>query len=181
MEKLTVTDQLYLKRVSVSDATDLFYIMSNERDRLREFLPFIDYTQKVSDTEEFIRSTINGDKDGLNSVYVIRYKEETVGLIGYKDTDAANKRTEIGYWLSPCFWGKGIVTQACATLIGHAFSQMDMNRVQLKIAIANSKSTAIAKRLGFTLEGQERDGELLSDGFTDLFIYSILKNEWTNR
>lgn len=178
MKQITITDKLYLKEISISDAPDLFAIMDNERDSLRKFLPFIDYTHKLSDTEEFIRSVENGGISGLNTVFVIKCNDNTAGLIGYKDTDMLNKRTEIGYWLSERFRGKGFVTQASQALIQHAFEKMDINRVQLRASVNNHKSIAVAKRLGLTLEGREREGELLVSGFTDLYLYSILKSEW---
>lgn len=54
-----------------------------------------------------------------------------------------------------------------------------MNRIQIKCAVGNSASIAVAERLGFVREGIERDGELLSgDAFTDLYIYSLLKREY---
>lgn len=180
MKKIAITESLYLKEVALDDASDLFYIMDSERDSLREFLPFIDYTQQLSDTEEFIRSVEEGGASKLDTVFVVKYEEKTAGLIGYKDTDALNKRTEIGYWLSERFRGKGLVTQACKALIQHAFTEMAIHRVQLKVAVNNHKSIAVAKRLGFTQEGRERDGELLASGFTDLYVYGILKSEWIN-
>ncbi len=178
MKQIAITSKLYLKEISLNDACDLFSIMDSERKSLREFLPFIDYTQQLSDTEDFIRSVEGGGISGLNTVFVIKYEEKTAGLIGYKDTDISNKRTEIGYWLSERYRGKGLVTQACRALIQHAFTEVGMNRVQLRISVNNHKSIAIAKRLALTLEGKERDGELLASGFTDLYLYSMLKSEW---
>lgn len=35
----------------------------------------------------------------------------------------------------------------------------------------------MAKRLGFTVEGIERDGELHSHGFVDLKVFSLLKED----
>jgi len=50
--------------------------------------------------------------------------------------------------------------------------------VQIKCAVGNLPSKNVPKRLGFKLEGIERQGELLSGNiFTDLEIFSKLKNE----
>jgi ribosomal-protein-serine acetyltransferase len=52
---------------------------------------------------------------------------------------------------------------------------MEMNRIQIKCANGNIPSKNIPKRLGFILEGIEREGELLCDGhFTNLEVYSLL-------
>jgi RimJ/RimL family protein N-acetyltransferase len=36
----------------------------------------------------------------------------------------------------------------------------------------------VAERLGFELEGIERDGELHSRGYIDLAVYSLLKKDF---
>jgi len=81
-------------------------------------------------------------------------------LVGLKDTDLINNKTEIGYWLSESFQHKGIITRSCKGLMDYAFKILGMNRVQLKAATENFKSQRVAERLGLSLEGIERDGEL---------------------
>jgi ribosomal-protein-serine acetyltransferase len=55
---------------------------------------------------------------------------------------------------------------------------MGINRIQIKCAVGNKLSSNITKKLGFKLEGIERQGELLMGGFfTDLEIYSKLKSD----
>lgn len=59
-----------------------------------------------------------------------------------------------------------------------AFEKMGINRIQIKCAVGNKLSSNIPKRLGFKLEGVERQGELLTGGvYTDLEVYSKLKSE----
>ena len=73
---------------------------------------------------------------------------------------------------------KGIITQSMRALVDFAFDELEMNRVQVKCAVANYASKNIPQRLGFQKEGIERDGELLTDGkFTNLEIYSLLKKD----
>jgi ribosomal-protein-serine acetyltransferase len=167
---------IQLKTVQMTDAAAIFNIIDNNRKHLREWLPFIDFTIVQKDTEEFIKAII--PQENINPVYVIIVNEETVGLIGYKGTDTANKKTEIGYWLAEKHQGNGIVTKACKTLINNAFSYMGINRIQIRAGVNNNKSCAIPKRLGFKFEGIERAGEFLNGVFIDLNVYSILKEEW---
>ena len=81
-------------------------------------------------------------------------------------------------WLSREFLGRGIMTRSVRTLCDFAFRELDINRIQIKCAVANTASRNIPQRLGFQLEGIERAGELLSGGvFTDLAVYSRLKGD----
>jgi ribosomal-protein-serine acetyltransferase len=54
---------------------------------------------------------------------------------------------------------------------------MKMNRIQIKVALNNSKSQAIPVKLNFHFEGIERGGELHENKFIDLRVYSLLANE----
>jgi ribosomal-protein-serine acetyltransferase len=66
-------------------------------------------------------------------------------------------------------------------LLYYAFEHLKVNRIQIKVAVDNLKSNRIPQKLGFTFEGVERDGELLvDDRFTDINVYSLLKNEFEN-
>ena len=71
------------------------------------------------------------------------------------------------------------MTSSVEALIDYAFNKIGINRIQIRVAIKNIPSRSIPERLGFSLEGIERDGELLVDNqFTDIAVYSLLKREY---
>ena len=176
---ITVNASIKLKQLELSDAPDIFRIIGSQREYLRKWLPFVDNTKEVTDTRLFIISTLDTPEKRSELTFVIHLNGKFVGIIGFKDTDKANKKTEIGYWLSEEYQKRGIVTQSVKRLMELAFEELGINRIQIKCATGNIPSKNIPQRLGFSLEGIERDGELLSDGvFTDLEVYSILKNDF---
>ena len=163
---IEVSDDIVLYQLSVDDIFKIFNTLNNEREYMREWLPFVDATKEIEDTGNYVRYVLQtADKQ-----FTIYYKDQFVGLIGFKDTDTDNKKTEIGYWLSQHAQGKGIMIQSVAKL---------MNRIQIKVAVGNDKSRRIPEKLGFQMEGIERDGELLVDNvFTDIAVYSLLRKEY---
>jgi ribosomal-protein-serine acetyltransferase len=175
---LLVDDDLILKEIQLSDANAIFEIIDHQREYLREWLPFIDYTRHIGDTRAYIHSVYDKPSDHRDMVFTIWFQGNAVGLIGLKGTDRDNHKTEIGYWLSEEMQGKGIVTRSCHRLIEYLFENMLMNRIQIRVGTANEKSKNIPKRLGFKFEGIERCGELLNTGFTDLEVYSMLITEF---
>ena len=77
--------------------------------------------------------------------------------------------------------GHGIMTRCVRHLCEWAVSERGMNSIRIRCAAGNAPSNAIPRRLGFTLEGVEREGELMADGqYVDLNVYSILKREIEN-
>ncbi len=176
--RLQVDTELELKQLEQSDSIDIFNTINNQREYLGKWLPFVAFTKEISDTEKFVDSVINAGEDRFEYIFAIRKSNEFVGIIGFKDTDKQNKKSEIGYWLSEKYQKQGIVTKSVDKLCDFAFNKLQINRIQIKCAVENTSSKNIPKRLGFRFEGIERQGELLTgDFYTDLEIYSKLKSD----
>ena len=175
-EKLIVNEEIYLKIVDENDVDAIFDTIDSEREYLGEWLPFVKYTQEQTDTIQFVDSLQNTPMKDLT--FAIYCGDDFAGLIGLKDPDYDNKKAEIGYWLAYAFQHQGIITQSAKRLIQYAFDDLGLNRIQLKAATENIKSQNVAKRLGFTLEGIERDGELHERGFVDLMQFGLLKKDF---
>jgi ribosomal-protein-serine acetyltransferase len=173
-----ITDEINIREICLSDTRDIFYAIDSQREYLGKFLPFVKTTRTARDTESFIKSIVDTPRLFRELVFVIHYKGEFAGLIGFKGTDRLNKKTEIGYWLSEPFQKKGIISKSADFLTKYAFEELDINRVQIKCAVTNQASIAVPKKLGYTFEGIERAGELLSnDEFVDAEVWSKLKTD----
>ena len=172
---MKITDEISLKPLQVNYASKIYDTIDAQREYLGKWLPFVADTTSVEVTQSFVDSAVNSN----DKTYTILKGKRFVGLIGFKATDIANRKTEISYWLSEDHQGQGIMTLSVDRLCKYAFEELEMNRVQIKCAIGNIPSRNIPLRLGFKLEGIERAGELFPDGnFADLEVYSCLKDEY---
>lgn len=177
MNKLTVSDEIILSKVTLSDANNLYAILDEHRKHFRRWLPFVDYLMDVSEMEDYVKSIEDSDKSG-DHVFVIIYKGDLVGLVGLKDSDYFNNSTEVGYWLSPNYEGKGIMTLSVNKIVDYAFNSLDMHRIQLRCAEKNEQSEAVALRTGFIYEALIHDGELMVDGsYANLKLYYQLNTK----
>ena len=173
-----VSDHIVLKEIELSDSIDVFNTIDTQRKYLGQWLPFVEYTQAVDDSRDFIQSVLDTLIETRDLTFIVQYDGSFAGLIGFKGTDKANKKSEIGYWLSDGYQKNGIMTDSVKALMEYAFSKMNMNRIQIRCGVGNQPSRNIPRRLGFHFEGIERAGELFPDGrFIDLEVYSKLKDE----
>ncbi len=177
MNQFTVNDKIRLEAVNLSMTDQIFTAIESNREFLGRWLPFVAYTRQVSDTRKFMESIINQTEEQKDEIYSIFYNEEFSGLIGFKETDWINRKTELGYWLIEKMQKKGIVTLCVHKLTRYAFQKLKMNRVQIKVAVGNKQSAAIPQRLDFKFEGIERAGEKHGSDYLDLEIYSLLKSD----
>jgi len=179
MEHFRINDKLRMELVKAEMAPVVFQAIDRDREYLKQWLPFVNYTSEVADTEKFLQA-VSDENNQRDTVYSIWYKEEFAGLIGFKDTDWENRKTEIGYWLSEKMQGKGIVTACVKQLIEYAFARLKMFRIQIKVAEGNHKSEAIPKKLNFTFEGIERGGERDGTQMRNLRVYSLIATDRFN-
>ncbi len=173
---IVVDEDIRLYELKPEHAQEIYNTIDSQREYLGEWLPFVEHTREVAFTQAFIDGYTLSDRQNLT--FAIYFQGQFAGLTGLKDTDLVNRKTELGYWLSEPFQHKGIMARSCLWLIEHAFTKMGMNRIQLKAATGNAKSCRVAERLGFTLEGVERDGELHARGFVNLNVFSLLATEF---
>ena len=176
---IDLAPDLRLCRLTLAHADALFAAIDSDRARLGRWLPFVETTRGVDDTSAYIRSVSLPPGSEQCLVFAIECEGAFAGLIGLNATDWDNAKTELGYWLVGRFEKRGIVTRAATCLIDRAFHRLGLNRVTLRCAVDNASSRAVALRLGFTLEGMERDAERFNDGrFVDAHVFSLLAREW---
>ena len=175
---IRVDDETELRLHQESHAQGLFDLIDQNRQYLREWLPWLDYETSVEDTRNYIKSTLKQFGDNAGFQTGIWYQGQIVGSIGYHPIDWIDHKVEIGYWLARAFQGKGLMTKACRAMITYAFDTYRLNKVEIQCAAENKRSCAIAERLGFKQEGILRQDEWLYDHFVDIVVYSMLACEW---
>ncbi len=164
--------------LNVHDADSVFTLMSQSRESLREWLPFIDYNKSVLDTEAFIRLTMKQFSDNNGFQAGIWYDEKIAGVIGFHAINWHNKSTSLGYWLGKGFEGSGLMTKSVSAFVNYAFAELKLNRVEIRAAVENKKSRAIPERLNFVEEGNIRQAEWLYDHYVDHVVYGMLAEDW---
>ncbi len=175
---LRIDDHLTLHLARPEFAEPVFKIVDEQRDYLREWLPWVDTTQSVEDINLFIQESMRSNSNGQQLTTYIMNGEEVAGALGIVNLDRDHKKCELGYWLREDMQGEGIMTKACATLIDYIFRSKDIHRIEITVAVGNDKSCAVPLRLGFKTEGIHREAALMYDYFVDIEIFAILKSEW---
>lgn len=180
MKIIRVNKDLILKELELSDAEYIFKTIDSQREYLGEWLPFVEFTKSVKDSLDYVNSVVTMPEDCKEWQFAVFFGDDFAGLAGFKGTDRLNRKSEIGYWLREDFQHRGIMTESVRALIKFGFSELDLNRIQIKCAPENVKSNKIPQRLGFTLEGIERESEFVKEGvFRDANVWSLLKKDVT--
>jgi ribosomal-protein-alanine N-acetyltransferase len=88
---------------------------------------------------------------------------------------------EIAYAVHVDHWGHGLGTEIAHLLLGVAFADPAVERVQATCDPRNVASAAVLRRAGLVFEGTLRHTVHLRNGWRDSVMHSILRHEWTAR
>ena len=100
-----------------------------------------------------------------------------VGGVMFVEFSPAAGICEIGCWLEPAAEGRGLITAACRMLLTYAFTERGLHRAEWRCRADNVRSSAVAERLGMTLEGVLREAWKVGDTFYDKQVWSVLAGE----
>lgn len=175
---IKVNDTISLEMIEEKHAEPIFLLVNVNRPHLRNWLPWVDHMLTIENFKDFVVKSKQQYHKRTDWAFVILINNVVAGRLGIYNIDQQNKIGSIGYWVGHNYQGKGIITKACKALITYGFSVMDLNRLEIKCGTENYKSQAIPVRLNFKKEGILRQGEFLYDKFIDLYLYSMLKNDW---
>ena len=98
--------------------------------------------------------------------------------IGFLSMRAVPFGWQIGYGLVPNERGKGYCTEAVQLAVDYLFMSKDMVRVQAGTLTENIASQKVLEKAGFQKEGRIRKGLFVWGNWADLYLYSILREEW---
>jgi len=181
MFNLKVDEDIELRLLEEKHVGELFALIDRNRDHLRPWMLWVDDTRSVEDVRKFRRTALQRFRQRKGLPAGIWFQGQLVGVIGYNEIDWSGKSATLGYWLGASFQGRGIMTRACRAMLGYAFGELGLDRVEIRVAVENMKSRAIPERLGFKHERTIEQAQWLHDRYADYVVYGMSAGEWWRR
>lgn len=95
-----------------------------------------------------------------------------LGAGGLNDVSKENRKAEIGFWLLPENWEKGLMLETMPLIFNHAFNTIGLHRIEGFVETENYNCKKALAKLEFRLEGTMKDCEFKNGKFISLDIYS---------
>jgi ribosomal-protein-serine acetyltransferase len=167
-----------LRLLDDADADELYAVIAADRRRLSEWMPWAP-SQTLEGTRAFIRATRRqlAEDDGMQTA--LEVDGRIAGIVGLHGVSWLHRSTTIGYWLAAPYTGRGLMTAAVRAYTRHVFDVWGLHRMELRAAVGNARSQAVAERAGFVREGVLRGAERVGDRHLDLVVFSALAPEWS--
>ena len=92
-----------------------------------------------------------------------------------------HRNTEIGLDILPLYQGKGYGSEAINWALEYAFRRVGLHRAQVRGFSYNAGAVRLYERLGFRVEGREREAVWWEGGWWDVVTFGMLEGEWRER
>ena len=167
-----------LRPLRRADAGELFALVDAGRERLREWLPWLDFVREPRAMAAFIEDSEQAQRAGTAARMAIEVHGRIAGVVSLEGVDVLHRRGMIGYWIDASHEGRGYVSTAVRRLCDYGFGSRGLHRIEIRAAPGNLRSRAIPERLGFQREGIARQTEWLYDRYVDHVLYAMLAPDW---
>jgi ribosomal-protein-alanine N-acetyltransferase len=182
------TERLWLRALDSIDVDDIFAFRgdpivqlynSKPHDTLEETLAFIEQQHALYRQQRECLWAVTLPYTDHDVTRRDGKVGRVVGEVSIQDWDRYHRHASIGYDFTRAEWGKGYAQEACRAVLRFGFQRMNLNRIEIWTAAANTRSLRLAERLGFSKDGLLRRRILEDDGaFHDSALFGLLRSEW---
>lgn len=105
-----------------------------------------------------------------------------IGNIGIDQHNTNAHSAEFGIFIgNKTYWNKGYGTEATELMLKHCFETLNLNRVSLQVYENNPGAIRCYEKAGFVHEGRLRQAVFREGKYLDVFVMSVIKNDWQNK
>lgn len=102
--------------------------------------------------------------------------EQPIGAGGLRYLEKGN--WEIGYWLAPDFWGRGLATEAARALVVFGFEKLGAEALNSGHFTDNPASGRVLEKAGFAANGIARQWSEARQDFVDANRFLLTRETW---
>jgi RimJ/RimL family protein N-acetyltransferase len=170
------TPRLLLRPPRRSDVPVLARLVGDRRISRPTTIP---HPYSTRDGYDFVRSEGQKRRRGESLALLILDKASggLLGGTGLHQINWKDRRFELGYWVDPTHWGKGIAAEAAYAVCREGFGALQLHRVHATVYAFNPGSARVLRKIGFRLEGRSREHHRDGHGWVDVLQYGLLRDE----
>lgn len=175
------THRLEVRAFRRRDTEPLLDAVRESLSELHQWLPWAHLAYGRTDALRFVRETSRAWREAKAFDYAIRRHDDSsrhVGNVSIWYVSKTFRAGEIGYWVRTSDVGKGVCTEATASIVRLGFESLNLHRIMLRIAVGNDASERVATKLGFIKEGVLRDELQVHGTWMDHTIWGMLEHEY---
>jgi ribosomal-protein-alanine N-acetyltransferase len=167
------TERLVLRRTTLDDANDYFYLRSSPEAMKHICKPL---QKSVEETKEMIYkiNEMIAFNDGISWAVCLKNNSKMIGSVSFHRIYKDHYRAEIGYMLHPDFWRLGIISEAVEAIISYGFNILKFHSIEANIDPTNIGSEKLLQKFNFVKEAYFKENYFFNGSFLDTAVYSLI-------
>lgn len=166
------TDRFHLRSFKDDDIELVFRGLSNPNVIEYYGISFMTMTETKKQMEWYAQ--LERDETGQWFAITSLEGDRFYGAAGFSSWNKEHQKAEIGIWVMPEFWKRGIMREVFPALCKYGFAHLNLFRIEAFIEAENDACLKAIQKVHFTHEGTLRKCENKRGRFIDLHIYSRL-------
>mgnify|MGYP002783826101 CR=1 FL=1 len=147
-----LTSRLMIRPMMPGDGRSIWQAIEESKESLNKWLPWSLEVKDWQDCKKTARIFYANFILRKDFNFCIFKDGQFVGGCALRTPDWSIPSVSMSYWCRSKDQGQGYITEATGALTLFAFQELGFKRVTILCDAANSKSIAVAERLGFSLE-----------------------------
>lgn len=172
-----VTDGvLRIRRIDLTDVDAIFAGVSASLESLSRWMPWAHDGYSRDDACWFVANAWLAWRHQAAYEFLIESASDGrfLGMCGLNAISREDGRANIGYWTTTGEYGKGVATTAARLVAKFGFVQLGLSRIRLFHAVDNIGSQRVAEKIGFVLEGIQRERMTINGTLHDAKLYAMI-------
>jgi RimJ/RimL family protein N-acetyltransferase len=176
------TSRLRLRQFADTDVDELWPFVSDpELPRMMSWAAHTDRGQ----TLEWLRHAQAGYANSTGVTWAIELDGKIAGCVsldGVRFVLGAWRidRAELGYWIAPAHWNKGLMTEAAHAVVRTGFETVGLHKITVGCIAENVASRRVIEKLGFRPVGRLEDDVWRDNRWWSVLRYELTASEWSD-
>jgi ribosomal-protein-serine acetyltransferase len=176
-----ITENAELRPLEPWQAAEFLAHVEKARANIEPYIPWADLVVDEESARNLLQRYADRQAADEGRIYGVWLDGELVGGVLFRTFEARWGNCEIGVWLDGHAEGHGLISRSAQQLIDWAIGVRGLNRVEWRCVPTNTRSVAVAKRLGMICEGTLRQAFPYRGEIHDVQIWSMVREEWERR
>jgi ribosomal-protein-serine acetyltransferase len=168
-----------IRRFEPDDVASLFWAARESMEQLQQWMAWCRADYSLDDTLAFVSACDQDwEADRKYSFAIYDQTDGTLmGSVGLSGVNRVHSLANVGYWVRSSCTGRGAASVGVRLAALFAFEQLQLNRLELLIALGNHASIRVAEKVGAQREGVLRDRLRLQGRAVSAVIYSLVARD----
>jgi ribosomal-protein-serine acetyltransferase len=177
--QLPVDEAISLVLAEERHAAAVTDLIVRNQQRLARWEPWAERPATLDSTRAYIRGGLEDFLRGrqISTIIALDNGRRFVGRCGLR-INPVLRSADLGYWLDGDFEGRGIAFRSTTALVSCAIAELGLTRIEIRTSVGNTRSRALAERLGFALERTLPGGLRFANRSEDVAFYAASADRW---